>query len=53
MGLLTKSPVEKVQEKAGRLDVKTIATSGVSALVVMGGVTAASAVVSALRSKKK
>jgi hypothetical protein len=44
----TKSPVEKV---AGMVDVKAVATTGLSALAVMGGVAAASAVVSAIRSK--
>ena len=33
------------------VDVKAVATTGLSTLVVMGGLTAASAVVSAIRSK--
>jgi len=48
MRFLTKSPTEKVQSK---LDAKTAATTGLSALVVMGGLTAVSAVVSAIRSR--
>lgn len=48
MRVPTKPPVEKAVSK---VDVKAVATTGLSALVVMGGLTAASAVVSAIRSK--
>jgi hypothetical protein len=46
-----KSPAEKVQEKVVPGDVRALAAGGLSALVVLGGVTAASAVVSAIRSR--
>jgi hypothetical protein len=51
MGPFGKTPVEKVQDKVGQGDVKSLASTGLSALVVLGGVTAASAVVSAIRSR--
>jgi len=46
--VVNKSPVEKV---ASMVDVKAVATTGLSTLAVMGGLAAASAVVSAIRSK--
>ena len=54
MRLLTKPPVEtksSVEKVASMVDVKAVATTGLSALAVMGGLTAASAVVSAIRSR--
>ncbi len=51
MKLLGKSAPEKVVSKAEHADMKTMVTSGVTALAVMGAVTAASAVVSSLRVK--
>lgn len=53
MKLFGKSAPEQVVSKAGHADVKTMVTSGVTALAVMSAVTAASAVVSALRSKER
>ena len=53
MKLLGRSVPEPVVSKAEHTDVKTMVTSGVTALAVMGAVTAASAVVSSLRAKER
>jgi len=53
MKLLSKSAPEKVVSKAEHADMKTMVTSGATALAVMGVVTAASAVVSSLRGKAR
>lgn len=54
MKLLSRSaPVPvPVVGRSDHLDVRTVVTSGVTALAVMGAVTAASAVVSSLRAKE-
>lgn len=53
MKLLSKSVPQQVVSKAEHPDVKTMVASGVTALAVMGAVTAASAVVSSFRSKER
>lgn len=53
MKLFGKSAPVPVVSKADHADVKTMVTSGVTALAVMGAVTAASAVVSSLRAKER
>jgi hypothetical protein len=53
MKLLGKSVPEPIVSKGGHSDVRTMVTSGVTALAVMGAVTAASAVVSSLRAKER
>ncbi|WP_243057521.1 hypothetical protein [Nocardioides sp. SR21] len=52
MKLLGKSAPVPVVSKSDHLDVRTVVASGVTALAVMGVVTAASAVVSSLRGKE-
>lgn len=49
--LFWKKPQETVPDKVVPGDLKSLATAGLSALAVLGGVTAASAAVSAIRSR--
>lgn len=53
MKLFSKSAPAQVVRKAEHADIKTVVTSGVTALAVMGAVTAASAVVSSIRARER